>query len=53
MKHFQILGLAHHDQDISSLKNVIAADLVMVFSVPVDAKHLEGITELSILEGFS
>ena len=41
MKHFQVLGFSHDDQDVSRLEDVVTADMVVMFPIADDSEDLE------------
>ena len=41
MKHFQVLGFSHDDQDVSRLEDVVTADMVVMFAIADDSEDLE------------
>ena len=38
MKHFQVLGFSHDDQDVSCLEDIVAADMVVMFPIADDSE---------------
>ena len=53
MKHFQVLGFSHDDQDVSRLEDVVTADMIMMFPITGDSEDLELVSEITIFQGFS
>ena len=41
MKHFQVLGFSHDDQDVSRLEDIDVANVVVMFPIADDSKDLE------------
>ena len=41
MKHFQVLGFSHDDQDVSRLEDVVTAYMVVMFPIADDSEDLE------------
>ena len=41
MKHFQVLGCSHDDQDVSRLEDVVTAYMVVMFPIADDPEDLD------------
>ena len=41
MKHFEVLGFSHDDQDVSHFEDIVTADMLVMFSIADDSKDLE------------
>ena len=52
MKHFQVLGFSHDDQDVSRLEDVVTADMVVMFPIADDSEDLEWVSEIAIFQGY-
>ena len=53
MKHFQVLGFSHDDQDVSRLEDVFTTEMIMMFPIADDSEDLEWVSEITIFQGFS